>query len=74
MFKIVALQIEMETVKVYIKTEEDEEEKDAATQFFSRRHTLHRACQSRKVSMVSFFKDLKRIQAIRLCVALGRTN
>jgi hypothetical protein len=32
-FKIVALQIEMETVKVYIKTEEDEEEKDAATQF-----------------------------------------
>ena len=34
MFKIVALQIEMETVKVYIKTEEDEEEKDAATQFF----------------------------------------
>jgi hypothetical protein len=24
----------METVKVYIKNEEDEEEKDAATQFF----------------------------------------
>ena len=34
MYKIVALHIEMETVKVYIKTEEDEEEKDAATQFF----------------------------------------
>jgi hypothetical protein len=33
-FKIVALHIEMETAKVYIKTEEeDEEEKDAATQF-----------------------------------------
>jgi hypothetical protein len=48
-FEIVALQIEMEMVKVYIKTEEeDEEEKDAATQFLPEETPCTEPVQSEK--------------------------